>query len=196
LARGVDEAAHRGALDLGGVTVAVLGTPITRAYPREHRELQDRIGFVGALVSQFPPSAKTLPFCFPMRNVTMSGLTLGTVVIEAGEASGALVQARKCLQQGRKLFIPRSAVEDSRLWWPRHYMEQGAHVFSTVDELIGVLEAATFGHLSIAITDRDAHARPGEFSGDVLAVRGEANSVLDGESRYRKGASRLVRVQA
>jgi DNA processing protein len=124
------------------VTVAVLGTPLTRVYPREHRELQDRIGFVGALVSQFSPSAKTQPFCFPLRNATMSGLTLGTVVIEAGETSGALVQARKCLQQGRKLFIPRSAVEDSRLWWPRQYVERGAHVFSTVDELIGVLEEA------------------------------------------------------
>jgi DNA processing protein len=142
LARGIDEAAHRGALDLGGVTVAVLGTPITRAYPQEHRELQERIGFVGALVSQFPPSETTQPSCFPLRNATMSGLTLGTVVIEAGETSGALVQARACLRQGRKLFIPRSVADDARLRWPRRFVEQGAHVFSTVDELIGVLEDA------------------------------------------------------
>jgi DNA processing protein len=142
LARGIDEAAHRGALDLGGVTVAVLGTPLTHAYPREHRELQDRIGFVGALVSQFPPSATTQPSCFPLRNATMSGLTLGTVVIEAGEVSGALVQARACLRQGRKLFIPRSVADDTRLRWPQRYVEEGAHVFSTVDEVIGVLEDA------------------------------------------------------
>lgn len=154
LARGIDEAAHRGALDLGGVTVAVLGTPLTRSYPREHRELQDRIGLVGALVSQFPPSAKTLPLCFTLRNATMSGLTLGTVVIEADETSGALVQARKCLQQGRKLFIPRSTVEDSRLRWPCHYVEQGAHVFSSADELVDILE----GVVGIA-----AHAAPGSF---------------------------------
>jgi DNA processing protein len=84
----------------------------------------------------------------------MSGLTLGTVVIEADETSGALVQARKCLQQGRKLFIPRSTVEDSRLRWPCHYVEQGAHVFSSADELVDILE----GVVAIA-----AHAASGSF---------------------------------
>lgn len=109
LARGIDTAAHRGALDAGGITFAVIGTPLTRCYPSENAELQCRIGQVGAVVSQFAPSSKTRPSCFPMRNATMSGLTLGTVVIEASENSGSLIQARKALEQGRKLFIPRGS---------------------------------------------------------------------------------------
>ncbi len=142
LALGIDEAAHLGTLEAGGVTIAVVGTPITRVYPKEHAALQERIGFVGAVVSQFHPASKTLPLCFPLRNATMSGLSLGTVVIEASETSGALIQARKALQQGRKVFIPRSALEDDRLKWPKTYAQRpGAHAFGTIDELVSVLEA-------------------------------------------------------
>lgn len=140
LARGIDAAAHEGALDLGGVTIAVLGTPLTKVYPKEHAELQERIGMVGALVSQFHPAAKTLPLSFPLRNATMSGLSLGTVVIEASETSGALNQARKALTQKRKLFIPRSAVDDTRLTWPRKYADLGATIFAHIDDLVSVLE--------------------------------------------------------
>jgi len=141
LARGIDEAAHRGALEIGGDTVAVLGTPLTRAYPREHAELQSLIGTVGALLSQFYPGAGVKRHFFPMRNATMSGLCLGTVVVEASETSGALIQARKCLQQGRKLFIPQSALDNPRLTWPKRFLEQGAHSFRAIDDLMRVLEA-------------------------------------------------------
>jgi DNA processing protein len=140
LAAGIDAAAHEGALDVGGVTIAVIGTPLTKVYPKQNAALQERIGTVGALVSQFHPGAKTLPLCFPLRNATMSALSLGTVVIEASETSGALIQARKALQQDRKLFIPRSAVENPRLAWPRKFEALGAHVFAHIDDLIGVLE--------------------------------------------------------
>ena len=135
LARGIDTAAHRGALDAGGITFAVIGTPLTRCYPSENAELQRRIGEVGAVVSQFAPSAKTRPSCFPMRNATMSGLTLGTLVVEASENSGSLIQARKALEQGRRLFIPRSVFYDATLTWPRRLVRQGAIVFATIDEL-------------------------------------------------------------
>jgi DNA processing protein len=140
LARGIDAAAHAGALSAGGVTIAVIGTPLTRVYPKEHAALQDRIGVVGAVVSQFHPTATTLPFSFPARNATMSGLSLGTVVIEASETSGAFMQAGKALQQGRKVFIPRSAIDNPKLTWPLKLAERGANVFSTIDELVGVLE--------------------------------------------------------
>lgn len=141
LARGIDAAAHAGALDAGGITIAVIGTPLTKVYPKEHAALQERIGVVGAIVSQFHPTAKTLPLSFLARNATMSGLSLGTVVIEASETSGALVQARKALEQGRKVFIPRSAIDNPKLAWPRKLAERGAHVFSTIEELVGVLES-------------------------------------------------------
>lgn len=140
LALGIDEAAHLGALEHGGDTVAVLGTPVDRVYPPEHAELQKIISETGALVSQFHPGARVQRYFFPMRNAVMSGLSMGTVVVEASETSGALIQARKCLQQGRKLFIPQSTLERRDLKWPKMYVERGAHVFQTIDELLDVME--------------------------------------------------------
>jgi len=140
LAVGIDEAAHLGALELGGLTVAVLGTPLTHCYPAEHAALQKRIGALGALVSQYRPGATIGRWSFPMRNAVMSGLSIGTVVIEASETSGALIQARKSLAQGRPLFIPQSALENPHLRWPRKYVALGANVFSNIDDLMQVLE--------------------------------------------------------
>jgi DNA processing protein len=139
LARGIDTAAHLGALSAAGVTMAVIGTPLTRCYPNENAELQRRIGLVGAVVSQFAPSSKTRPWCFPLRNATMSALALGTVVVEAADSSGSLIQARKALEQGRKLFIPRSAFENTSVSWPRKYAALGAQVFASVDDVVASL---------------------------------------------------------
>jgi DNA processing protein len=141
LARGIDAAAHRGALAIGGDTVAVLGTPLTRVYPREHEALQAAIGASGALVSQFAPSLRVERHFFPQRNATMSALCLGTVVVEASETSGALIQARQCLRQGRRLFIPQSALDHPRLTWPRRFVDQGARVFRTIEDLLADLAA-------------------------------------------------------
>lgn len=156
LARGIDEAAHRGAVDVGGRTIAVIGTPLNRVYPREHEDLQRHIGRVGAVVSQFYPGSATTPLSFPLRNATMSGLTLGTVIVEASETSGTHTQAEHCLAHGRKLFIPRSAVENGALKWPKKYLERGAIMFSAVEELVEILEhegllpAATESDLGMA----------------------------------------------
>jgi DNA processing protein len=140
LARGIDRAAHLGALSVGGSTVAVIGTPLTRVYPPEHWDLQEVIGRFGLVVSQFYPGAGIQRFYFPMRNAVMSGMSLGTVVIEASETSGALIQARQCLKQGRKLFIPQSAIDNPALSWPKTYQRRpGVHVFSTLDDLVEVL---------------------------------------------------------
>lgn len=140
LAKGIDTAAHRGALDFGGPTVAVIGTPLDRAYPQENGWLQQAIAQDGVVVSQFAPGTRTERFFFPMRNATMSGLSLATVVIEASDTSGALIQARKSLAQGRKLFIPRSALERESISWPKTYAcRPGAHVFDSVDSLMDVL---------------------------------------------------------
>lgn len=152
LARGIDEAAHRGALDVGGRTVAVIGTPLNRVYPREHADLQRHISRVGAVVSQFYPGAATTPLAFPLRNATMSGLTLGTVIIEAGETSGALIQAEHCLSQGHKLFIPRSAVEHAALKWPKKFLERGAQMFSAIEDLMEMLD-----HENLLFSVQDEH---------------------------------------
>lgn len=140
LARGIDGAAHAGVLHAGGPTIAVLGTPVDRTYPREHEALQRRIAATGAVVSQFPPGLPVQRHFFPLRNAVMSGLTVATVVVEASETSGALIQARACLRQGRLLFIPRSATRRPDLRWPMQLAEQGARVFDTVDEVLDAID--------------------------------------------------------
>ncbi|HHV79071.1 MAG TPA: DNA-processing protein DprA [Firmicutes bacterium] len=139
LARGIDTAAHRGALSVGTETIAVIGTPLGITYPPENADLQKQIEKVGLVVTQFYPGAGIRRHYFPMRNAVMSGLCLGTVIVEASEHSGALIQARQCLKQGRKLFIPKSAVENPGLRWPKEYLKKGACEFSTIEELMGIL---------------------------------------------------------
>lgn len=111
LAAGIDAAAHRGALEAGGMTVAVMGTPISRRYPKENAPLADRIvASGGALVSEFLPGRATRPWDFLRRNKTMSALASATLVIEAGPTSGAKSQAIAALTHGRPVFLPSSLV--------------------------------------------------------------------------------------
>jgi len=104
LARGVDGEAHRGALEAGGATVAVLGCGIDRDYPAAHRELARQIGESGLVVSEYAPGVEPAPWRFPARNRIIAGLTAATVVVEAREASGALITADLALEEGREVF--------------------------------------------------------------------------------------------
>ena len=104
LARGIDTAAHRGALAAGGRTLAVLGHGIAHVYPPENRGLAEAIVEHGALLSQFPPAIGPLAYHFPARNRTLAGLALGVVVVEAAERSGALITAGLAGDLGREVF--------------------------------------------------------------------------------------------
>ncbi|WP_153044113.1 DNA-processing protein DprA [Kerstersia gyiorum] len=132
LAEGIDTAAHQAALDHDGRTVAVIGTPITEAYPKSNRGLQEIIARDHLLISQVPmlryarQSFKWNRLFFPERNVTMSALSDATVIVEAGETSGTLTQARAALKQGRKLFILDSCFRNPALTWPAKYEKMGA----------------------------------------------------------------------
>jgi DNA processing protein len=132
LAKGIDAAAHTAALDARGTTIAVIGTPLCEFYPYENRPLQERLARDYLVVSQVPicryhsQGPRQNRLFFPERNVTMSALTEGTIIIEAGETSGTLIQARAALKQGRKLFILDSCFQDPRLTWPKRFAEQGA----------------------------------------------------------------------
>lgn len=131
LAAGVDTAAHAAALESGGRTIAVLGTPLGTTYPPANAGLQERIARDFLIISQVPAVryAKQTPlqnrFFFPERNVTMSALTEATIIIEAGNTSGTLIQARAALHQKRKLFILDRCFRDSTLTWPERLRKQG-----------------------------------------------------------------------
>jgi len=140
LARGIDAAAHRAALEVGGMTVAVLGTPIDRTYPADHKSLQEEIAQRGALVSQFPPGLPISRFNFPERNRVMAGICLATVVVEAGDTSGAVIQARQCLSQGRTLFLTDLVRKNTAHRWAASYLARGALVANNAAAILKHLD--------------------------------------------------------
>jgi DNA processing protein len=122
LARGVDTEALNSAIQVGGKVIAVIGTPIDRAYPAENKRLQEKIYRDHLLVSQFPPSSRVFPSNFPERNKVMAALSDGTAIVEAGESSGTLHQAAECLRLGRWLFIAQSVAKNPVLHWPTKFI--------------------------------------------------------------------------
>lgn len=140
LAKGIDAAAHRAALGVGGRTVAVMGTPLERTYPAEHKELRERITASGGLVlSQFTPGTATGRHSFPMRNTTMSGYSIATVVVTAQEKSGTRHQAEVSLDHGRAVILLPQVVEDTE-WGRRMSGRVGVHVAHDLDELTAIVE--------------------------------------------------------
>lgn len=127
LARGIDTAAHQATLDAGGRTVAVIATGISRVYPPESHRLHEEIAARGLLLSQFWPEAPPQRHTFLMRNATMSGYALATVVVEAGEKSGARVQARLAVEHGRPVILT-DAVVDRNDWAKALAGRPGVHV--------------------------------------------------------------------
>jgi DNA processing protein len=136
MARGVDSAAHRGALDGGGVTVAVFGCGVDIVYPREHRSLAHRICERGALVSEFPPGTPPLKGHFPQRNRIISGLSLGVVVVEAAEGSGSLITADFALEQGRAVLAVPGNVLGGRNYGAHALLRDGAKLVECADDIL------------------------------------------------------------
>lgn len=130
LAEGIDAAAHHAAIDAGGRTIGVIGTPLDKAYPRSNAALQELMMSKHAVVSQFAPGYPTLPKNFPMRNATMALIVGASVIVEAGDTSGALSQGWEALRLGRMLFIMQSVVENPSLSWPQKMLQYGAQVLS------------------------------------------------------------------
>lgn len=140
LAEGIDTAAHSGAIESGGRTVAVLGTPLDQTYPKSNTRLQAVIMSDHLAISQFPVGMPVQRSNFPLRNRTMALISDATVIMEASETSGSLSQGWEALRLGRLLFIAQSIMENPDLTWPRKMLDYGARVLSD-DTLSELLEA-------------------------------------------------------
>jgi DNA processing protein len=148
LAAGIDTATHRAALDSGGRTVAVIGTGINRYYPAANRGLQDEIAERGLLISQFLPDAPPQKHTFLMRNATMSGYGLATVVVEAGEHSGTRTQARMAVEHGRTVILMAPVIEQN-LWAKKLYGRPGVHRATNVREVVDIALKVASNRLDI-----------------------------------------------
>jgi len=165
LARGIDGAAHRAAIEGGGRTVAVLGCGADVVYPREHRQLADAVAAQGALVSEFAPGTPPLPSHFPRRNRLISGLALGVVVVEGAEDSGSLVTVDYALEQGREVFAVPGSIFSLRSRAPHSLLRQGAHVAETVADIQQELG------LAITASGRDESIAAPRSGGDAGEAR-------------------------
>jgi len=141
LALGIDAASHQGALDAGNPTIAVMGTGLDRVYPARNRELALEIARHGVLVSEFPVGTPPRPENFPRRNRIISGLCLGTLIVEAALRSGSLISARYALEQGREVFAIPGSIHNPLARGCHHLIKQGAKLVETAQDVINELGA-------------------------------------------------------
>ena len=136
MARGIDTAAHRGALSGGGSTVAVLGSGLNRIYPPENRDLFRQIARSGAVISEFALDAEPEPHHFPQRNRMISGMALGTVVVEAAQRSGSLITARLAAEQGREVYAVPGNIHAPTTRGTHDLIKQGAKLVENAEDII------------------------------------------------------------
>jgi len=165
LARGIDSAGHRGALEAKGKTVAVQGRGMDGIYPAENKHLAEKIQESGAIISEFPLGTGPLPENFPIRNRIISGLALGVVVVEAAEYSGSLITSRLASEQNREVFAVPGNITSAQSFGPNHLIKQGAKL---VDQWMDVIEEfpaeIRMQLLPPADASEDAMAAPGKES--------------------------------
>ena len=167
LALGIDTAAHLGALDAGGLTIAVCGTGLDYVYPPQNDGLADLISAQGALISEFPPSTDFRRSNFPQRNRLISGLTVGTLVVEAGIRSGALITARLAGDQGREVFAIPGSIHSPLSKGCHQLIRQGGKLVENaqdiVEELGGLVEAAVGAFPTKAVADATDKSEDPEY---------------------------------
>jgi DNA processing protein len=142
MARGIDTAAHRAALDAGGGTVAVFGCGVDVIYPSENRQLAAEIAACGLIVSEFPMGAPAYPQNFPVRNRIIAGMSAGTVIVEGAQYSGSTITARLALEQGRELFAVPGNITSRLSWAPNLLIKQGAKLVQDWNDIVEELPEA------------------------------------------------------
>ena len=167
MARGIDTAAHKGALKSGGRTIAVLGCGLDIIYPSENKKLRNEIMLQGAIISEFPLGTPPEKFNFPIRNRIISGFSLGTIVVEAAKRSGALITANYALEQGKEIFAVPGHINSSTSQGTHQILKEGAKLVENADDILEELQPIIKSHLkklkqkqakdSLKITEDSSH---------------------------------------
>lgn len=182
LARGIDSLAHQGALQAGGRTIAVLGSGINVIYPPEHRRLYDAIKTQGAVVSEFPFDTKPDRWNFPRRNRIISGLTLGTLVVEASDQSGSLHTARHAIEQGREVFAIPGRIDLPHSRGAHTLIKRGAKLVEELEDILEELPEA----VRQAVRQRRASTavEPASLPADLRPEEGQLLGLLSPEETH------------
>ncbi|HTS62772.1 MAG TPA: DNA-processing protein DprA, partial [Candidatus Acidoferrales bacterium] len=147
MARGIDTAAHKGALGVGGQTVAVLGCGVDIVYPSENRKLALEIASHGLIVSEFPMGSTAFPQNFPIRNRIISGMSLGVLVVEGAQYSGSAITAKLAMDQGREVFAVPGNITSKLSWGPNLLIKQGARLVQDWNDVVSELPPESRRHL-------------------------------------------------
>ena len=189
LAQGIDTAAHKGALDAGATTIAVLGHGIDRVYPAANRELAHRIAINGALISEYPLGTHPRKEHFPERNRLISGLSLGTLVVEAAKRSGSLITARLAAEQGREVFAIPGSIHNAMSRGCHQLIRQGAKLVESAEDILSELGPLVTHLMQNAdeesqreIADATLPRRDDEYE-KLLAVLGHDPATVDDIAR-------------
>lgn len=164
LAHGIDAAAHRAALDAGGRTIAVMGCGIDQIYPRDHSELARRISEQGAVISEFPLGARPEAHHFPRRNRVISGMSLGVLVVEAPQQSGAIITTTYAAEQGREVFAVPGSIFSAASGGTNRLIQDGAKLVLTVEDILSELNLAHEAVQTRVTAERIAPDNPIEAS--------------------------------
>jgi DNA processing protein len=147
MARGIDTAAHKGAMAAGGDTIAVLGCGVDVVYPAENRKLAADLAVKGLIVSEFPMGATAFPQNFPIRNRIISGISLGVLVVEGAQYSGSAITAKLAMDQGREVFAIPGNITNKLAWGPNLLIKQGAKLVQDWNDIVSELPAESRRHL-------------------------------------------------
>ena len=187
LARGIDTAAHRGALDAGGATIGVMATGCDRIYPAENNKLAHAMGEQGLLVSEFCPGAQPHRWHFPRRNRTLSGLALATIVVEAGRPSGTLITAAAAGEQGREVFAFPWSVRHKGGAGCLYLLQQGVTLATSASDILTHLSQILRGWFDLAPNKTHSEGQP-----SVATSNGKCGAVLSEEGPLSDNARDLL----